>query len=234
METVELNADFTKRAAVHGARTQWQASPMQGVDRRMIERMGDEVARATTIVRFAPESEFSAHVHTGGEEFLVLDGVFQDEHDDFPTGSYVRNPPQSSHTPRSDAGCVIFVKLWQFEASDRTHVHVDINAGEMHESADREGVMVKPLFDDGREVVRMEHWQAGQNISYEVDGGIEIFVISGSFEESGDQFEEHSWLRLPVGQNFNAVVGLNGAYVWLKERHLASLHREAYAHASAD
>ena len=110
---MELNADFSQRVAVHAASIAWTPSPMPGVDRRMLDRLGEEVARATTIVRYAPESAFSAHVHTGGEEFIVLDGVFQDEHGDFPAGSYIRNPPQSRHTPRSAPGCTIFVKLWQ-------------------------------------------------------------------------------------------------------------------------
>src|SRR6516165_7170873 len=62
---------------------------------RPVHRIGDEVARATSVVRYAPKSRFSAHIHGGGEEFLVLDGVFQDEHGDFPVGSYIRNPPTS-------------------------------------------------------------------------------------------------------------------------------------------
>ena len=93
----------------------------------MLDRIGDEVARATTIVRYAPGSQFSPHVHGGGEEFLVLEGVFQDEHADFPAGSYVRNPPQSRFTPGSKSGCTMFVKLWQFDLTDHTHVRVDTN-----------------------------------------------------------------------------------------------------------
>ena len=81
---MEINADFNARAVVHAANLDWVASPMAGVERRMLDRVGDEIARATTIVRYAPGSAFSAHVHTGGEEFVVLDGVFQDEHGDFP------------------------------------------------------------------------------------------------------------------------------------------------------
>jgi anti-sigma factor ChrR (cupin superfamily) len=92
---MELNADFTKRAVVHGAMMPWQASPIPGVERRMLDRVGDEVARATTIVRYAPNSQFSPHTHGGGEEFLVLEGVFQDEHGDYPVGTYVRNPALS-------------------------------------------------------------------------------------------------------------------------------------------
>jgi anti-sigma factor ChrR (cupin superfamily) len=84
--------------------------------------------RATSIVRYAPHSHFSPHAHSGGEEFLVLDGVFQDDHGDSPTGSYIRNPPTSHHTPRSVSRCVIFVKLWQFDPDDRTQVRLDTTA----------------------------------------------------------------------------------------------------------
>jgi ChrR Cupin-like domain len=97
--SMELNSDFTQRAAVHAAQLAWKPSPIAGVERRMLDRIGDEVARATSFVRYAPHSRFSAHTHGGGEEFLVLEGVFQDEHGDFPAGSYIRNPPTSSHSP---------------------------------------------------------------------------------------------------------------------------------------
>ena len=86
---MNINADFTERAVVHAEQIPWVPSPMPGVDRRMLDRIGEEVARATSIVRYAPGSAFSAHTHSGGEEYLVLDGVFQDEHGDFPTGTYV-------------------------------------------------------------------------------------------------------------------------------------------------
>ncbi|MEM8541952.1 MAG: cupin domain-containing protein, partial [Pseudomonadota bacterium] len=104
---MDLRSDFSKREIVHAPQVEWLASPMPGVDRRMLDRIGGEVARATTIVRYAPNSHFSAHTHTGGEVYIVLEGVFQDEHGDFPVGSYVRKPPTSSHTPGSEKGCTI-------------------------------------------------------------------------------------------------------------------------------
>lgn len=107
---MELNADFSRRAVVRAAAQSWLASPAPGVQRRMLDRIGSEVARATSIVRYAPNSRFSAHTHDGGEEFLMLDGVFQDEHGDYPAGSYVRNPPTSRHTPGSAAGCTVWIK----------------------------------------------------------------------------------------------------------------------------
>ena len=99
---MQLNADFTQRAVVHAATLEWSPSPIAGVERRMLDRIGGEVARATSIVRYAPHSHFSRHTHEGGEEFFVLEGVFQDEHGDYPAGSYVRNPPTSAHTPGSE------------------------------------------------------------------------------------------------------------------------------------
>ena len=143
---MELNADFSQRAAVHAARLAWSPSPMIGVERRMLDRVGDEVARATSIVRYAPQSRFSAHTHGGGEEFLVLEGVFQDEHGDYPAGSYVRNPPASSHTPGSELGCVIFVKLWQFEPDDRHCVRIETGKLPFLPAAGRAGAEFVALF----------------------------------------------------------------------------------------
>lgn len=229
----ELNSDFAERACVHGAALDWQPSPMTGVDRRMIERIGGEVARATSIVRYAPDSHFSPHVHTGGEEFIVLDGVFQDEHGDFPAGSYVRNPPGSRHTPGSDAGCVIFVKLWQMEITDRTPVAVDTTSGTYAPETPGDHVHVLPLHDDGRETVRMEKWDAGAVVSFMPDGGLELFVLDGSLAENSDTLERHSWLRVPAGTRVEAVAGTDGAHVWIKEGHLAHMAREAFATETA-
>lgn len=141
---MDLNADFTVRAVVHAADIPWVASPMKGVDRRMLDRLGAEVARATTIVRYAAGSAFSPHVHSGGEEFLVLSGTFQDEHGDFPAGSYVRNPPTTSHTPSAADGAVIMVKLWQFDPDDRTEI--TLRPADMVPVATAEGVIATPAF----------------------------------------------------------------------------------------
>jgi ChrR Cupin-like domain len=223
---MHLNADFTKRAVVHAAKIDWKASPMAGVERRMLDRIGDEVARATSIVRYAPESQFSPHVHDGGEEFLVLEGVFQDEHGDFPAGCYVRNPPQSRHTPGSKLGCTIFVKLWQFEPADRTHVRINTNKMALLEVKERDGVGLMPLFKDARENVRIEQWAPGTAIEFDPDGGFELLVLEGCFSEGGETYLQQSWLRLPIGEQFRAHVGREGCRVWVKEGHLRSTQAE--------
>jgi quercetin dioxygenase-like cupin family protein len=221
---VELNADFSQRAVVHAARLAWVPSPIAGVDRRMLDRIGDEVARATSIVRYAPSSRFSPHTHGGGEEFLVLDGVFEDEHGEYPAGSYVRNPPTSSHTPGSAPGCTLFVKLWQFDPDDRTEVRLDTGTMRFVADPSRPGVAVKPLFQDLRETVRLERWEPGVRIDLPVPGGIELLVVEGEFNEGGDRFAPQSWLRLPCGGSVQAVASARGCRVWVKTGHLA--HRQ--------
>lgn len=217
---MQINADFSARVVVHSDQFEWQASPMPGVDRRMLDRIGGEVARATTIVRYAPGSQFSEHTHTGGEEFIVLDGVFSDEHGDFPAGSYIRNPPTSAHTPGSEPGCTIFVKLWQFAPDDRTQVKIDMNKMEFVRAADRPGVSVMPLFQDARETVRSEHWEPGALVQLELPEGGEFLVLEGEFSEGGDTLGKGSWLRLPIGAQLNASAGTSGARVWMKLGHI--------------
>ena len=217
---MELNADFSKRAVVHAALEPWVASPMKGVDRRMLDRIGDEVARATSIVRYAPGSQFSAHTHTGGEEFLVLEGTFQDEHGDYPEGTYVRNPPTTSHTPSSAEGCVILVKLWQFDMEDRNQFRVDTKAASYEPLDGKPEIRRLALHSDPFETVYMDKWDAGQTIDLDATDGLELLVIAGSFEENGDTFKRHSWLRLPKGSQAKATTGPDGAKVWIKSGHL--------------
>lgn len=218
---MQLNANFDERVAVHASTLDWVPSPMAGVDRRMLDRIGDEVARATSIVRYAPDSRFSSHVHTGGEEFLVLEGVFQDEHGDFPAGSYIRNPPQSSHTPGSQQGCVIFVKLWQFDMADRNQVRVDTNKLAFTPDMDRPGVEIVPLFHDANEHVSIERWQPNLTLPIHAPDGMEILVLDGTFNEAGETFEQQSWLRLPKGSETALTSGRSGTRIWIKQGHLS-------------
>jgi len=220
---MELNADFSQRVAVHAAKIPWTPSPMAGVDRRMLDRIGAEVARATSIVRYAPHSHFSPHTHGGGEEFLVLDGVFQDEHGDYPAGSYVRNPPTTRHKPGSEPGCVIFVKLWQFDPADRTEVRIETGKSKFKPAPDRPGVDLMPLFQDASEEVRLERWAPEARIELALPQGAEFLVLSGSFEERGEMFAEQSWLRLPAKATLQAKAGADGCRVWIKAGHLANV-----------
>ena len=218
---MQINSDFSQRVVIHTAREPWVNSPISGVQRRMLDRIGDEVARATSVVRYAPGSQFSPHTHDGGEEFVVLEGVFQDEHGDYPAGSYIRNPPTTRHTPGSQAGCVIFVKLWQFDLADRTEVRLNMHhVVQTAAGPGVSGVTTALLHEDARERVQLETWAAGASVQRALPDGAEFLVLDGTFSEADDCLEQHAWLRIPRGGQLNATAGPGGAKVWVKMRHL--------------
>jgi anti-sigma factor ChrR (cupin superfamily) len=201
-----LNADLSLRTVIHAAALDWVPSPAKGVERRMLFRIGDEKARATSIVRYAPGSHFSRHGHPGGEEFLVLEGTFQDETGDFPFGTYVRNPPGTGHEPGTESGCTIFVKLWQFKKDDRERI---VRSALGAPSS-------RVLFEGAGERVLLEHWRPGAEVQLSNPLGLELLVIAGAFSDGTDTLDRWTWLRLPAGQPLHARVGQQGAHVWYK------------------
>ncbi|WGR90968.1 cupin domain-containing protein [Bradyrhizobium sp. ISRA443] len=213
---MRINDDLTVPVIVHAAQLPWTSSPAAGVDRRMLFRVGDEVARATSIVRYAPRSAFPRHTHGGGEEIVVLDGVFEDEHGDYPVGSYFRNPPGTSHVPASKGGCTIFVRLWQFRDGDRDQIVRRPAEGRQLEPRPGAATAIE-LFDDGFENVRFESWMPGRMIMVENPRGLEMLVLAGSLSIGGQALTSQSWARLPAGQALSTVAGAKGAKVWLKD-----------------
>ena len=198
---MQINTDFTRPTVVHASRLDWVPSPAPGVERKMLYRDGAEVARATSIVRYAPGSAFPEHVHTGGEEILVLAGTFQDEHGDYPAGSYFRNPPGTRHSPAAAEGCEIFVRLWQFRTGDAAQIALPPERAE--------GV----LFDDGFERVGIETWKG--TIRRDNPRGLEVMVLSGRLRIGDETLTAQGWLRLPAGHAL--VAEAEGARVWLKD-----------------
>ena len=196
-KTMELNADFSKRVVLRPEDQQWTQSPANGVERKMLDRVGDEVARATTIVRFQPGSSFPRHEHGGGEEFFVLDGVFSDETGDFPAGSYVRNPIGTSHAPHTEEGATILVKLHQFDAADRIQKHIQTTDAAFSPGL-VDGLSVLPLHAYGTEHVALVRWEPGTRFNrHRHWGGEEIFVLEGTFEDEFGQYPQGTWLRNP-------------------------------------
>lgn len=219
---MDINSDFTQPALVHAEQEPWVASPMPGVDRRMLDRVGGEVARATSIVRYAPNSAFSPHTHGGGEEFLVLEGTFKDEYGQFPAGTYVRNPPTSRHTPGSTEGCTIFVKLWQFDPDDRLQFHTDMRANLQAREA---GVSEALLHEDDSERVTYTEAEPDSRAIVPPSTGIEILVLDGSLISATQTLERYSWLRVPPGEGYQGVAGESGARFWMKTGHLNDAQR---------
>lgn len=215
----DLNMDFAKRVVIDTDTQPWVNSPRVGVRRRTLERELAESGRATSIVRYAPGSSFPAHVHRGGEEFLVLDGVFSDHTGDFGPGFYVRNPVGSEHEPFSRGGATIFVKLWQMDPNDRDQVRVDTNrAGWQRGPAD--GLFVMPLHEWGAEQVALVKFAAGTRFERHVHhGGEEILVLDGVIEDEKGRYGAGTWLRNPPG-SAHAPFTATGATLYVKTGHL--------------
>jgi anti-sigma factor ChrR (cupin superfamily) len=223
MSTERINADFTQRIVIATDELRWIASPQAGVERRMLDRIGGEVARATSLVRYAAASSFPAHEHTLGEEFLVLSGVFSDEHGDYPAGTYVRNPPQSRHTPHTAPGCIIFVKLRQMPPTERERIVVDSSTSAW-KAGEQPGLVRLPLYEvEGGESVAMERLAPGTALA-EVDcpAGEEILLLAGDLHDGHGSYSPGTWIRNPAG--FSRALGSSGgATYWVKRGHLRPL-----------
>ena len=218
---MKLHADLSQRAVVFSEDLPWRDSPLPGVQRRMLERDGEEVARATSIVRYAPDSSFSAHTHGGGEEFLVLDGIFSDEHGDFGPGSYVRNPPGSKHTPRSGPGCTIFVKLRQMGPHDRETVRIDTTSAAW-QPGPVEGSSHLPLYQSPAERVALVRFAPGTHgCRHAHPGGEEIFVLEGSLADEAGRYPKGSWVRNPPGSEHSPFSD-EGCLFYIKSGHLGA------------
>lgn len=222
---MKLNADLTERAVVFTKELLWRDSPMPGVQRRMIERDGEEVARATSIVRYAPGSFFSAHTHGGGEEFLVLEGVFSDEHGDFGPGTYVRNPVGSRHTPYSKDGATILVKLWQMHPEDQQQVVIDTHRADWAPGL-VSGLRVLPLHAHGTEQVALVKWEPGTKFQpHRHWGGEEIFVLAGTFADEQGIYPQGTWLRNPPGST-HMPFSEEGCLIYVKTGHLSNANEQ--------
>jgi anti-sigma factor ChrR (cupin superfamily) len=220
---MRLNADFSERVVIRPEDYQWVDSPMPGVERMMLDRIGDEVARATSLVRYAPGSTFSSHVHTGGEEFLVLEGEFGDEHNVYPQGTYVRNPIGTSHTPRVGAdGCVIFVKLQQFDADDQAQFATDTTSSRFRPAPTR-GIEYLPLHEFEGERVALIRWAPDTPYErHEHEGGEEALVLEGAFFDEFGDYPAGTWVRTPHGSAHEPHTKGEGALVYVKTGHLPS------------
>ena len=220
-----INADFSHRAIVTPDQHQWVPSPMPGVERVMLDRVGEEKARATSIVRYAPDSHFPRHQHPGGEEIFVLTGTFSDEHGHYPAGWYVRNPPGSSHQPFSVEGATIFVKLWQMQPSDSHAVRIDTSTPSSWQR--QNGREVCPLFSGDIEQVLLQRLAPGESLFAASANSAELLVLAGSVVMDDQTYEHDSWIRLPEGDFPQVTAGAQGATVYLKTGHLTHMGKTA-------
>lgn len=213
-----LNMDFSKKVVIRSQEMNWTASPAPGVQRKPLAREEAERGHATSIVRYEPGARFSRHEHPFGEEILVLEGVFSDETGDYGPGTYLRNPPGSGHAPFSEQGCVLFVKLHQFNANDLATVR--INTNDRSWLPGHGGLEVMPLHEFEHEHVALVKWPANEKfLPHRHFGGEEILVLSGEFCDEHGRYPAGTWLRSPhLSQHHPFVDG--ETVIWVKTGHL--------------
>lgn len=215
----QLNTDFSQRVVVHTFGLPWLPSPVAGVDRRLLERDGEELARATSVVRYAAGVQFSSHTHGLGEEFLVLDGVFEDEHGSYGPGTYVKNPPGSSHTPFTLDGVTIWVKLRHLDAADSLRVVVNTATAQWYPGM-VSGLSVMPLSEYATQHTALVRWAPGTRFNrHRHFGGEEIFVVHGTFEDEHGRYPAGTWIRSPHLSEHQPF-SLEGCTILVKTGHL--------------
>ncbi|MGK9172034.1 cupin domain-containing protein [Yokenella regensburgei] len=221
-----INHDFNRRVTIATDDYKWVNSPQAGVDRVMLDRMGGEIARATSIVRYRPETAFPFHHHPGGEEILVLSGQFSEGECDYPAGWYLRNPPGSSHQPHSQKGTMLFVKLGQMMAGQYPRVRIDTcDAANWYE---HDGMMRCPLFENEQESTFLLRLTTGTLLHEPARvGGAELFIVEGSLLEGNGLYEKGSWLRIPVTQPLVFCAGSDNTLLYLKKGHLSAMQETA-------
>jgi anti-sigma factor ChrR (cupin superfamily) len=216
-----VNANFTQRVVIATDRLPWLPSPQQGVERRLLDRIGGEIARATSLVRYAPASTFPAHEHARGEELFVLSGVFSDERGDYGEGTYVRNPPRSRHAPRTAQGCTVLVKSRQMKPTEAKRIVLD-TAKAVWKLADPAGLIRLPLHlapDTGESVTLEQILPGAQLPEADLPGGEEIFILSGELSDRHGSYGAGTWIRNPAGSR-SEIGSRSGATYWAKRGHL--------------
>ena len=217
---MNVNADFSQRVVIDTLDLNWDRSAAMGVYRKPLDRIGDEVARATTVVKYEPNAAFSEHTHDGGEEILVLDGMFSDDHGDYPAGTYLRNPPGSTHAPRSFSGCTLFVKLRQFHSRDSARTRIDTVTAPWYPGM-VPGLSVMPLHDFDGVGTALVRWAPNTIFNLHVHpGGEEIFVLEGVFHDEHGSYRAGSWIRSPRYSKHAPLTKAEGAVIYVKTGHL--------------
>ena len=220
-----LNQNYSESVCIDTTTIDWEASPATGVWRKKLEREGEESGRATSLVRYDPGSSFKPHVHSGGEEIFVLDGVFSDERGDYPAGSYFRNPPGTTHTPSSKDGCTLFVKLCYFQPGDKRQTvvhrsHWNWNQGKVF--AERT-FLLHQFHQENTMMVRLEadtQWRCTHAAL-----GREILILNGSLVVNHSTVASPGWLRFSPIDETVVSSGSQGATLLYKTGHFLHLEK---------
>ena len=217
-----FNMDFSKKVVIQTYKVDWIESPSKKVLRIPLERENKESGHVTSIVKYIPGAAFPEHNHPKGEEIFVLEGTFSDKNGDYSEGTYIRNPPGSSHSPFSKNGCTLLVKLDQFTKNDNQRVIINTNDADWFQG--NGNLKVLPLHNFDTQGTALVRWPAGEKFQPHTHfGGEEIFVISGEFKDEHGSYPKGTWIRSPHLSNHNPFVEKD-TLIFVKTGHLITVN----------
>jgi anti-sigma factor ChrR (cupin superfamily) len=147
--------------------------------------------------------------------------VFQDEHGDYPEGTYLRNPAGSKHMPFSRLGCTIFVKLGRFMKDDTAQKNLQTSQQKWLPQKTNPGI--KEMLLHSHQGEKTLFIKVSPNTEFEwchKGKGEEILIINGELHEGQHIYPKGTWLRFGEGGLRKRYTKSNETILFMKTGHL--------------
>ncbi len=222
-EDFPVHDDFNKRIVVKPNDYSWTSLSIPGIQHMTLDRIGGKLNCATTLVRYTQDSGIPENIHYGDLEFFVLDGTLTDEHGEYSSGAYVRNPKGTCSPPSIAAkGSTLFMKSHPFPKNDKQHTVIDTEKATWRPGV-VEGLQVMPLHEYEGEHVALVRWAPHTQFNlHSHRGGEEILVLEGVFYDEYDCYPTGTWIRSPHLSRHTPFTKEEGALIYVKVGHLVS------------
>jgi len=214
----EINANFSVPVTVETKILNWQVLSGAGIKQQCLERLSGNKSRLSSLAQFPAGRAFKKFGHKGGEELLVLSGIFSDADGDYGAGCYVRNPPGTYHQPFTRDGCTVLFKLGQFQPMDRKRLVINTRGtASKWQHAGEPGVSRQELHHFAEEEVSLHRIHPECWVTFKLQSqGLEVFVCEGPVSESGNLYSAGSWMRYPAGSKVK-ISSKGGACLYVKK-----------------
>jgi anti-sigma factor ChrR (cupin superfamily) len=103
----QFESSDTRQICIQTGQQKWLPGLVPGLN---VMPLHGHAQEHVALVKWEANTIFQPHQHIGGEEIFVLKGTFEDEFGSYPKGTWLRNPPNSIHTPFTKEDCIIYVK----------------------------------------------------------------------------------------------------------------------------
>ena len=194
---MQFNDDITQRVVLESSILPWIGSSLPCVQSKLLEHRADEFARTTSIERYEANTHLGTYEYPLGQEILVLEGDYEDEVGVYGAGTYVKNPPKSSHSIRSKSGCTIFVKNNYLTLDDNQRTLLDTQSANWLQGLVT-GLTVLPLAEFGTKHTALVRWAPETRFNpHRHYGGEEILVLECVFEDEFGKYPVGTWMRSP-------------------------------------